>query len=100
MIGGEEFLAVNEVSKKMTRQEAGRKGGKKVAKERGSEFYRKIGRKGGEKVAEERGSEFYREIGRKGGESRGSRAAETKRRPSKSLRSQASQRNKKENINL
>jgi uncharacterized protein len=65
-------LAVkNEVGKKMTRQEAGRKGGEKMARERGSEFYRTIGRKGGEKVAEERGSEFFREIGRKGGESRG-----------------------------
>jgi general stress protein YciG len=70
--GGEIVLAVkNEVGKKMTRQEAGRKGGEKMARERGSEFYRTIGRKGGEKVAEERGSEFFREIGRKGGESRG-----------------------------
>jgi uncharacterized protein len=60
----------NTEQRKMTRQEAGRKGGEKVARERGSEFYRKIGRKGGEKVAEERGSEFYRTIGRKGGESR------------------------------
>jgi uncharacterized protein len=50
---------------KMYRQEAGRKGGYKVARERGPEFYRRIGRKGGEKVAEERGSEFYRAIGRK-----------------------------------
>ncbi len=56
---------------KMTRQEAGRKGGQKVAKERGSEFYREIGRKGGEKVAAQRGSEFYKEIGKKGGENRG-----------------------------
>jgi general stress protein YciG len=56
---------------KMTREEAGRIGGQKVARERGSEFYRQIGRKGGEKVAEQRGSEFYREIGKKGGESRG-----------------------------
>jgi general stress protein YciG len=63
----------NEVGRKMTRQEAGRRGGEKVAKERGPEFYREIGRKGGEKVAEERGSEFYREIGRKGGESRSNR---------------------------
>jgi len=58
-------------SDKMTREEAGRIGGQKVARERGSEFYRQIGRKGGEKVAEQRGSEFYREIGKKGGESRG-----------------------------
>ncbi len=55
----------------MSRQEAGRRGGEKVAKERGSEFYRRIGKKGGEKIAEERGSEFFKEIGRKGGESRG-----------------------------
>ena len=68
----------NEVGKKMTRQEAGRKGGEKMARERGSEFYRQIGRKGGEKVAEERGSEFFREIGRKGGESRGNKLKERK----------------------
>ena len=65
----------SEQGRKMTREEAGRKGGQKVARERGSEFYRAIGRKGGEKVAEERGSEFYRKIGRKGGESRGNRSA-------------------------
>jgi general stress protein YciG len=59
----------------MTRQEAGRKGGQKVARERGPEFYRTIGKKGGEKVAQERGPEFYREIGRKGGESRENKAA-------------------------
>jgi general stress protein YciG len=40
-----------EAERKMTRQEAGRKGGEKVARERGSEFYRMIGRQGGEKVA-------------------------------------------------
>ena len=64
----------SEEKRKMTREEAGRKGGEKVARERGPQFYREIGRKGGEKVAEERGSEFYREIGRKGGESRGKRS--------------------------
>ena len=58
---------------KMSRQDAGRLGGEKVARERGSEFYRKIGRKGGEKVAEERGSEFFKAIGKKGGKSRGNR---------------------------
>jgi uncharacterized protein len=69
--GGEMVLEVkNAEGRKMTRQEAGRKGGEKVARERGAEFFRTIGRKGGEKVAEERGSEFYRQIGRKGGESR------------------------------
>jgi general stress protein YciG len=50
--------------------EAGRKGGEKVAEERGSEFYREIGEKGGEKVKEEKGPEFYKEIGKKGGEAR------------------------------
>jgi general stress protein YciG len=68
----------SEERRKMTREEAGRKGGEKVARERGPEFYREIGRKGGEKVSEERGSEFYREIGRKGGESRGNKSAGTK----------------------
>lgn len=51
----------------MTRQEPGKRGGEKVARERVSDFYKIIG---GKKVAEEHGSEFYREIGRKGGENR------------------------------
>lgn len=86
----------NEERRKMTRQEAGRKGGEKVARERGPEFYRAIGRKGGEKVAEERGSEFYRQIGRKGGESRRSvkRTTRTKGGPCKGFRSQSHGRNK------
>ncbi|MCW3995539.1 MAG: stress-induced protein, KGG, repeat-containing protein [Candidatus Bathyarchaeota archaeon] len=66
-------MAIESEERKMTRQEAGRKGGEKVARERGPEFYRQIGKKGGEKVAKQRGSKFYREIGRKGGESRGNR---------------------------
>ena len=61
---------LSQEKRKMTRQEAGRLGGEKVAREHGSEFYRTIGKKGGEKVAAQRGSDFYREIGRKGGESR------------------------------
>jgi len=52
----------------MTVQEAGRKGGEKVARERGHEFYEEIGRKGGETVARERGPGFYSEIGHKGGQ--------------------------------
>ncbi len=39
----------NGENRKMSRQEAGRKGGKKVATEKGSEFYRRIGKKGGGK---------------------------------------------------
>src|SRR5476649_69444 len=52
----------------MTVAEAGRKGGVKVAAERGRAFYEQIGRKGGETVKAERGHEFYEQIGRKGGE--------------------------------
>jgi len=52
----------------ITVKEAGRKGGEKVAGERGHEFYEEIGRKGGEKVARERGHGFYEEIGHKGGQ--------------------------------
>ena len=47
-------MVKSEGKRKMTREEAGRKGGEKVARERGPQFYREIGRKGGEKVAEER----------------------------------------------
>ena len=84
----------SEQKRKLTRQEAGRIGGEKVARERGPEFYRAIGKKGGERVAEQRGSEFYREIGRKGGESRGNKTA-----GKVAARSQTSSRNKRANIN-
>jgi general stress protein YciG len=61
---------LEEKKAKMTKEEAGRLGGKKVAREYGPEFYRTIGKKGGKKVAQQRGADFYREIGKKGGESR------------------------------
>jgi uncharacterized protein len=53
--------------------EAGRKGGEKVAEERGPEFFSEIGKKGGEASPTkfEKGSEAAREAGRKGGESSG-----------------------------
>jgi general stress protein YciG len=87
-------LAVkSEQRRKLTRQEAGRIGGEKVARERGPEFYRAIGKKGGERVAEQRGSEFYREIGRKGGESRGNKTV-----GKVAARSQESSRNKRANV--
>ena len=54
----------------MTLAEAGRKGGEKVKKERGPDFYAEIGRKGGRRVAQDHGPSFYAEIGRKGGEAR------------------------------
>ena len=61
-------MAQKKTPGEMTVREAGRKGGEKVASERGHEFYEEIGKKGGRKVASERGHEFYEEIGRKGGE--------------------------------
>jgi len=53
----------------MTVREAGRRGGAKVAAERGSKFYSEIGRKGGEAVSQNR--EHMATIGKKGGERRG-----------------------------
>lgn len=52
---------------------AGRKGGEKVAAERGSEFFSEIGRKGGEASPGkfQKGSERARQAGRKGGRARG-----------------------------
>jgi general stress protein YciG len=94
------ILAIKSAQRrKMTRQEAGRKGGEKVARERGPEFYRQIGKKGGEKVAEERGSEFYREIGRKGGANRGNRTVGTTGGSNLQSRSMDNRRNKKVNLN-
>jgi general stress protein YciG len=52
----------------MTVREAGRKGGERVAHDRGRAFYEEIGKKGGRTVARERGHGFFEEIGRKGGE--------------------------------
>jgi general stress protein YciG len=58
-------------AKKMTRAEAGKKGGNATKKKHGSEFYQKIGKMGGKiggaTTKERHGLEFYREIGRKGG---------------------------------
>lgn len=57
---------------KMSREEAGRKGGEKISEERGPEFYSEIGSQG----AEASSSRFDREgdpsaAGRKGGRSTG-----------------------------
>lgn len=90
----------SEEKRKLTREEAGRRGGKKVSRERGPEFYRAIGKKGGDKVAQQRGSEFYREIGRKGGESRGNKTKGTKEDQGKQTRARSSQGDKEENVNI
>ncbi len=58
-------------SQKMTRAEAGRKGGKTTKQRYGEEHFGRIGKiggkKGGETTKERYGSEFYQKIGRLGG---------------------------------
>ncbi len=51
--------------KKMSREEAGRKGGKATSKNHDKEFYQEIGEKGGEATSKNQGKEFYEEIGKK-----------------------------------
>jgi uncharacterized protein len=56
---------------KMTRAEAGRKGGLTTKQRHGDEFFGRIGRiggkKGGDTTKRRYGVEFYQRIGRKGG---------------------------------
>jgi uncharacterized protein len=58
-------------SRKMSRAEAGRKGGQTTKHRYGEDFFGKIGRmggkKGGETTKKRYGIEFYQKIGRKGG---------------------------------
>jgi uncharacterized protein len=54
--------------RKMSPQEAGRKGGEATKKKHGPEFYAEIGQKGGEKVSRDRA--HMSAIGGKGGRSR------------------------------
>ena len=58
-------------AQKMSRAEAGRKGGKTTKERYGDEHFGKIGRiggkKGGETTKRRYGSEFYQKIGRIGG---------------------------------
>jgi general stress protein YciG len=60
-----------EETKKMTRAEAGRKGGRTTKERYGEEHFGRIGKiggkKGGETTKERYGSEFYQKIGRLGG---------------------------------
>lgn len=62
---------VAEPEERMTRADAGRKGGLTTKKRYGPNFFQEIGRKGGKKggmtTKERYGPEFYRTIGRKGG---------------------------------
>lgn len=56
---------------RMTRADAGRKGGLTTKQRHGKDFFQEIGRKGGKKggltTKERYGADFYRTIGRKGG---------------------------------
>jgi general stress protein YciG len=58
-------------SSKMSRAEAGRKGGLTTKQRHGQEFFGRIGRiggkKGGDTTKKRYGVEFYQRIGRKGG---------------------------------
>jgi general stress protein YciG len=58
-------------TRKMSRAEAGRKGGQTTKQRYGEDFFGKIGRmggkKGGETTKRRYGIEFYQKIGRKGG---------------------------------
>lgn len=53
----------NNNGNKMSREEAGRKGGEATAKNHDKEFYQEIGRKGGEATSESHDKDFYEEIG-------------------------------------
>ncbi|KKQ93958.1 MAG: hypothetical protein UT66_C0018G0029 [candidate division CPR2 bacterium GW2011_GWC1_39_9] len=57
-----------EEERKMTVEEAGRKGGEKTAQTHDREFYEEIGKKGGDATRDTHGHEFYEEIGQKGGQ--------------------------------
>ena len=63
--------AIHLAKAKMTRKEAGRKGGLTTKKKYGPDFYSKIGsvggKKGGQTTKKRYGPEFYQKIGRKGG---------------------------------
>jgi uncharacterized protein len=59
-------------AKKMSKAEAGRKGGLSTKQRYGERYFSEIGRlggrKGGEVTRDRYGIEFYQKIGRKGGE--------------------------------
>ena len=55
-------------NEKMSREEAGRKGGEATSNNHGDEFYKEIGEKGGEATSESHDKDFYEKIGEKGGE--------------------------------
>jgi hypothetical protein len=70
-LADDSWEAIDLAKAKMTRSEAGRKGGLTTKKKYGPDFYSKIGsvggKKGGQTTKKRYGTEFYQKIGRKGG---------------------------------
>lgn len=64
-------VQVSEAQDRMTRADAGRKGGLATRQRYGAGFFQEIGRKGGKKggltTKQRYGPDFYRTIGKKGG---------------------------------
>ncbi|MGN8647993.1 stress-induced protein, KGG, repeat-containing protein [Gracilibacillus sp. HCP3S3_G5_1] len=54
-------------NRKMSREEAGRKGGEKVSQKYGQDHFEEIGKKGGETTSDKYDQEHFQEIGKKGG---------------------------------
>ncbi|WP_054637639.1 stress-induced protein, KGG, repeat-containing protein [Thalassobacillus sp. C254] len=61
-------MTQNDKNRKMSREEAGQKGGETTSREHGQEFYEEIGEKGGEKTSEKYSKKHFQDIGKKGGE--------------------------------
>jgi general stress protein YciG len=70
-LADDSWEAIDLAKAKMTRSEAGRKGGLTTKKKYGPDFYSRIGsvggKKGGQTTKKKYGTEFYQKIGRKGG---------------------------------
>jgi general stress protein YciG len=70
-VADDSWEAIDLAKAKMTRSEAGRKGGLTTKKKYGPDFYSRIGsvggKKGGQTTKKKYGTEFYQKIGRKGG---------------------------------
>jgi uncharacterized protein len=61
----------NDTKRKLTREEAGARGGQATSRKHGPEFYAEIGRRGGQAVSRNRA--HMSKIGQKGGAARGRR---------------------------
>ncbi|WP_010651679.1 KGG domain-containing protein [Oceanobacillus massiliensis] len=57
----------NNNNRKLSREQAGQKGGNKTADNHDQEFFEEIGQKGGRATSKNHDQDFYEEIGRKGG---------------------------------